>query len=114
MILYHDKPKAIKQILKPCILVTGFETGSIFFNDAVNTTGGSTGTLPAGEFGANTTLEFCCRDDGFVSSPMLNLPSDQPLILFMTQQSGSCQEIAGKNVSTIVAHLYILYAFDVQ
>ena len=55
-----------------------------------------TGSLPAGEFGANTRMEFCCRDDGFVSSPVLNIPNDKPVIMFMNNVSGSCQEIAGK------------------
>ena len=40
-----------------------------------------TGTMPDGEFGKNTKIEFCCRTDGFAAQAIF-LPTDIPFYLF--------------------------------
>ena len=75
--------------------MAGFQTGFIQFDDAANT-GQASGNLPDGQFADDTRLEFCCRDDGFTSTPLLKLPNTQPLVLLMNQEAGECQEVAGE------------------
>ena len=54
--------------------------------------------LPDGDFASDTRLEFCCRDDGYTSTPMSKLPNTDPLVLFPNKHNkGKCQEIAGKS-----------------
>ena len=76
----------------PC---AGFQSGFIQFDDAENTAGQASGRLPDGDFAEDTRLEFCCRNDGFTSTPLINVPNIQPLVLLMVRQKSACQEIAG-------------------
>ena len=75
-----------------------FQTGYIKFDDAADPPSvGSGQNLPDGDFASDTRLEFCCRDDGFTSTPLSSLPNTDPLVLFPNKHSGGkCQEIAGK------------------
>ncbi|KAL8570785.1 hypothetical protein ACOMHN_006935 [Nucella lapillus] len=74
-----------------------FESGSIQFDDHVNSTGQAGGHLPDGQFTdtMDTRLEFCCRDDGFSSTPLNNLPNTAPLMLFTGNSDNNCQEVTG-------------------
>lgn len=73
----------------------GFKTGWVQYDDAA--TGSGTGSLPDGVFGADTRLEFCCRDDGFRELPLQTIPNTQPLILFNSHYDSieGCQQVAG-------------------
>ncbi|KAL8570787.1 hypothetical protein ACOMHN_006937 [Nucella lapillus] len=75
----------------------GFEPGSIQFDDHVNSTGQAEGRLPDGQFTdtMDTRLEFCCRNDGFTSTPLINLPNTEPFVLLYHSAASSCQEVAG-------------------
>ena len=54
------------------------------------------GSLPDGEFGANTRLEFCCRNDGFGWEPLF-LPNRKPFVLIRTENK-DCQQVRGMHV----------------
>ena len=77
----------------------GFQTGYVQFDDAADPFGDGSGqNLPDGDFASDTRLEFCCRDDGFTTTPMSKLPNTDPLVLFLSKHDNrKCQEIAGKS-----------------
>ncbi|XP_076465481.1 uncharacterized protein LOC143297173 [Babylonia areolata] len=79
------------------ICPSGFNTSFIQFDDTANSKGQAEGSLPDGQFvdGLDTRLEFCCRDDGFRSTPLINLPNTQPFVLLITKGGEHCQEVAG-------------------
>ena len=53
------------------------------------------GTLPDGKYGRNTDIEFCCRNDGQYTQPMV-LPTDKPFYLY--RYGGHCQQVLGMKV----------------
>ncbi|RUS82427.1 hypothetical protein EGW08_009815 [Elysia chlorotica] len=57
----------------------------------------SHGLLPDGQYSiSNTTLVYCCRDDGAADEPM-NLPRSQPFYLY--RHGGQCQQVSGMRAS---------------
>ena len=54
----------------------------------------SSGSLPDGDFGADTGLSFCCRDDGMATEEIV-LPKDQSFVMFMSQGATECQKVKG-------------------
>ncbi|XP_062501657.1 perforin-like protein 1 [Corticium candelabrum] len=87
-----------------CILKKGncpnqFHYGWIHWDDEdsrnANSHGG-TRTLPDGEYGRNTRMEFCCRQDGSTANHIV-LPTNRPFILVAAKSL--CQEVYGMRVS---------------
>ena len=76
----------------------GFQIGSItWFDKSLNKSNSDlfnfiNGTVPKGDYTThNTTLYFCCREDGDPTKP-INLPKTRPFYLF--QYGRICQEVA--------------------
>ena len=93
----HTHTLSLEDELLLYLFHTGFKSGFIQFDDAADSTGQPNGVLPDGVSANDTRFEFCCRDDGFTSTPLLNVPNTQPLVLFSSQaDKGGCQEIAGR------------------
>ncbi|XP_041464192.1 uncharacterized protein LOC121415136 [Lytechinus variegatus] len=75
----------------------GFESGWIYWDDEDSDNGNTYGgVMPSGEYGANTKLFFCCRNDG-VTTNKINLPLDNKFYLF--PRFDHCQEVNGTTVS---------------
>ena len=53
------------------------------------------GVLPDGKYDKNTMINFCCRNDAPLSTPMM-LPIDKPFVLY--RYGGTCQSVAGTKV----------------
>ncbi|KAJ7370799.1 hypothetical protein OS493_029789 [Desmophyllum pertusum] len=70
----------------------GLESGYVFWDDDnygnLNKKGG---TLPSGEYGRNTRIEFCCKRNGDKNDPIL-LPSKSPFFL-LAYASVKCQMV---------------------
>ena len=70
----------------------GFQEGSIFWDDKNsenrNTHGGS---LPDGQYNADTRLDYCCRDDAPITEK-ITLPYFAPFYL-MCQSGSGCQRV---------------------
>lgn len=56
------------------------------------------GTLPDGEYGVNTRIDFCCRCDGSYSTP-ISLPLDNPIFLMHDSCAAACQRVSGTSVN---------------
>ena len=75
-----------------------FDQGWIQFDNKY-TSGDATsaktdGAVPDGEYGENTKLFFCCRQDGSPRVPAV-LPNTQPFVLFPV--GSRCQRVEGKS-----------------
>ncbi|XP_050419408.1 uncharacterized protein LOC126832607 [Patella vulgata] len=85
-------------ILKYGACPGGFHTGSIYWDDP--TTGGNTnsksGTLPDGEYTADTRIDFCCRDDS-LPTHAIYLPTEKPFTLL--RYTRNCQIVHGMAVT---------------
>ena len=55
----------------------------------------ASGTLPDGDFTTDTTLVFCCRDDGPVMNEIV-LPKGKNFVLFMGHRETQCQTVKGE------------------
>lgn len=70
----------------------GFGKGSIRWDDEDNNNKNSaSGTLPDGDYGRNTKMYVCCRNDG--SGPLQGLPPHDNFILM--RYKGSCPSVSG-------------------
>ena len=79
-------------ILKKLSCPPGFESGSIFWDDANDNQNKVGGALPDGKYNYNTRIYFCCRRDGYPYNPIY-LPIDKDFVLL---KAGSlCQEVYG-------------------
>lgn len=56
------------------------------------------GILPDGQFSTDSRFYFCCRSDGSSSTP-IDMPSDEPFILFPTTKN--CQEMLGQKLQNM-------------
>ncbi|KAK6185631.1 hypothetical protein SNE40_007823 [Patella caerulea] len=88
----------------------GFKSGFIQFDNEIRSrrmSNSNHGELPDGEYGKDTLIQFCCRDDGLESQP-IELPNDKPMILFQAKFLGgdSCQVVSG------MSHLLEFFVFD--
>ncbi|XP_071954516.1 uncharacterized protein [Antedon mediterranea] len=75
----------------------GMDEGSIKWDDEDDNNKNSyDGSVPAGTYGSNTEIKYCCQEDGF-SENAIYLPIDHPFYLFpLTKQ---CQEVMGMSVT---------------
>ena len=71
-----------------------FGEGSVKYVDDKTRSNRKFEPLPDGEFSTDTTMEFCCRNDGFPKEE-LYLPNKKPFSLFMYDYFTMCQEIRG-------------------
>ncbi len=90
----------IPQRGRPCPQ-SRFTGGSITWNDKrtviLRRSNNSVwGKLPDGRYGKDTTIEFCCRNDGRPSDPIL-LPIIDPFVLY--RYGGTCQSVRGTTVT---------------
>ena len=79
------------------VLFAGFNEGFIMFDDS-NKKGKlseASGTLPDGDFTTDTTLVFCCRDDGPVIDEIV-LPKGKNFVMFMGHRETQCQTVKGE------------------
>ena len=79
------------------VLLAGFNEGFIMFDDS-NKKGKlseASGTLPDGDFTTDTTLVFCCRDDGPVIDEIV-LPKGKNFVMFMGHRETQCQTVKGE------------------
>ncbi|XP_061168908.1 uncharacterized protein LOC133178176 [Saccostrea echinata] len=74
---------------------SGFNTGYIQYDDTMNPSD-IFGILPDGQFSDDTRFYFCCRSDGSTSIAV-NLPSEEPFILFPV--TSGCQQVSGMGSS---------------
>ena len=70
----------------------GFDQGSILWDDEDdNNSNSRSGTLPDGDYGRNTRIRFCCRNDG--SGPLKGLPTGETFMLM--RYKGWCPSVSG-------------------
>ena len=63
------------------MFLPGFGNGYVKWDDEDNDNKNNiTGQLPDGEYGRNTKIYFCCRDDEYATN-VINLPTDKPFVL---------------------------------
>ena len=73
----------------------GFVEGSAFWDDKNNNNKNNiSGTVPAGEYGIDTKIYYCCSTDGDVSTAIL-LPTDKPFYLIKPINASACQDVQG-------------------
>ncbi len=79
----------------------GFLEGYLKWDDEntynMNDIATSLATLPDGTYDNDTRVDYCCRDDGDVSTSMA-LPIAEPFYLIM--KSDTCQKVAGMSVTS--------------
>ncbi|XP_052089245.1 uncharacterized protein LOC127725986, partial [Mytilus californianus] len=93
----RDWPKGNYCILKKGNCPQGFNVGSIKWDDEDHDNANShDGTLPDGSYGKDTTINFCCRNDGNYQTAIL-LPVDSPF--YLLKYTSPCQEVFGMTVS---------------
>lgn len=79
---------------------SGFSTGFIFWDDEDEANSNSIsgpGVVPSGKFGCSTLVDYCCRSDGAIATPIV-LPTATPFYLLQQSVDG-CQQVAGANVT---------------
>ncbi|XP_078309546.1 uncharacterized protein LOC111106113 [Crassostrea virginica] len=65
----------------------GFQTGSVYWDDEDrNNKNSYGGVLPSGDFGRNTRIDYCCREDGPYDNAV-QLPTTQPFYFPMSDGS---------------------------
>lgn len=75
----------------------GFYEGWVFWDDRdIFNRNDLSGECPDGEYGEDTLIRYCCRDDGPASNPIL-LPNEVPF--YLLRYGGQCQEVSGMLVS---------------
>ncbi|XP_067676943.1 uncharacterized protein [Haliotis asinina] len=93
-----DWPAGDYCILKYGNCPSGFRDGYIQLDDNdVPNRNSHGGTLPDGDFGKNTRIDFCCRDDGMPTNPVY-LPTEKPFYLFLYNRG--CQNVHGMTLTT--------------
>ncbi|XP_052271513.1 mucin-3A-like isoform X2 [Dreissena polymorpha] len=101
-----DWPRGAYCLLKMGNCPTGFQVGSIYWDDeGVFNKNKASGTLPDGEFGSNTRIYYCCRNDGRTSSQII-LPNDRPFVLL--RYGLTCQNVH----SMLLKELYVYWDDD--
>ena len=84
----------------------GFANGSVYWNDEDDSSPGyansHNGTLPDGDYGEDTKVYYCCRNDTHPSNEMV-LPMKEPFFLLRMHQDG-CQLV--KNTTVIMEYVY--------
>ncbi|XP_050416954.2 uncharacterized protein LOC126830600 [Patella vulgata] len=101
-----DWPAGDYCILKYGDCPKGFQSGSIFWDD--NDTRNHNfqgGTVPDGQYDADTRIDFCCRQDALPTHEIL-LPTEKPFILF--KYTRECQHIK----DMVVREEYIVWTDD--
>ena len=99
-------PKGQYCIAKKNNCPSGFRHGSIYWDDDDDSNSNRRyGELPDGRYGRDTLIEYCCRTDGSVDTPII-LPTNQPFTLF-PYQSENCQRVSGMK-----AESYWMYTDD--
>ncbi|CAG2254798.1 unnamed protein product [Mytilus edulis] len=74
----------------------GFANGHVHWDDEdSNNENAFGGTLPDGEYGRNTLIQYCCRTDGSSNTP-IELPTSKPF--YLVRKSSACQRVKGMNV----------------
>ena len=72
---------------------TGFNTGSIKWDDEDNNNRNAHhNPVPDGDYGSDTKIEYCCREDGHYDNEIL-LPPKFPFVLYRFH--GQCQRVKG-------------------
>ncbi|KAL4224310.1 hypothetical protein ACF0H5_017765 [Mactra antiquata] len=92
-------PKGSYCILKygPC--PTGFWPGFIYWdNEDSDTSNGHGGSVPDGDYDANTKIYFCCRNDASPHESIF-LPTDRPFVL--SRYSNTCQAVHGMKLTNV-------------
>ena len=83
--------------------VLGFSGGYIKWDDEDDENKNSRkGTLPTGVYNKDTTLYYCCREDGFPSNEIF-LPTDTHFVLYR-YKSNQCQAVHGMEVTQELAY----------
>ncbi|XP_048731680.1 uncharacterized protein LOC125657180 isoform X2 [Ostrea edulis] len=83
-----------------CILKHGntcppgaFRSGSVHWDDEDSRNKNSQGgELPSGDFGRNTRIDYCCRNDGSYSTE-IRLPKSKPF--YLLRYTSYCQRVEG-------------------
>lgn len=93
-------PQGIYCIARKGDCPNGFHTGSVYWDDEDHHNHNSKGgTLPDGDYGANTLVDYCCRNDGISYTKPIVLPTNEPFILY--RYHGYCQFVARMRVSDL-------------
>ena len=78
-------------------MTTGFSEGRIKWDDEDTKNDNlHSGTLPDGNYGKDTVVQFCCRSDGSAEAP-IELPMRDPF--FLLKHSSTCQAVMGMRVT---------------
>ncbi|XP_055958770.1 uncharacterized protein LOC126830598, partial [Patella vulgata] len=76
---------------------SGCPAGSVLWDDEnKNNHNSKSGTLPDGQYDADTRIDFCCRKDG-VPTGAISLPIEKPFFLF--KYTRECQRVKGMSVA---------------
>ncbi|XP_064646382.1 uncharacterized protein LOC135499513 [Lineus longissimus] len=77
----------------------GFDEGSISWDDKgslSDNTAKIKGQMPSGDFGKNTKVDYCCREDSLASKAIF-LPTDSPF--YLMAKSNNCQKVDNLKVT---------------
>ena len=78
----------------------GFASGSLFWDDeTLVNRNGQYGRLPDGDYGMDTKMYYCCRNDG-PTSTAITLPTANSFVLYQ-HISSRCQEVSGMSSSNV-------------
>ncbi len=79
---------------------SGFVTGELYFDDEDDGNQNTADSLlPDGTFNKDTRMQFCCRDDGSISTA-ISLPTSDSFILYQYISQG-CQTVAGMTATEV-------------
>ncbi|KAK6174005.1 hypothetical protein SNE40_017361 [Patella caerulea] len=91
-----DWPAGDYCILKYGNCPGGFSSGYIYWDDSnFHNKDHSSGSLPNGQYGRDTRVDFCCRDDSLPTHHIF-LPTEKPFVLF--KYTRECQGVHGMSV----------------
>ncbi|XP_068753764.1 uncharacterized protein [Montipora capricornis] len=91
-------PKGKYCIYKKGDCPEGFGNGYVKWDDEDDDNANNvTGQLPDGNYGRNTRIFFCCRDDGYATN-VINLPTDAPFVL-LKSNTHLCQIVNNTKIT---------------
>ncbi|XP_052802521.1 uncharacterized protein LOC128232814 [Mya arenaria] len=86
-------PEGSYCILKYITCPNDFQEGYIYWDDEDHGNANDKwGVMPDGNYGANTRIDYCCRNDS-LHNEAISLPTDRPFVLM--RFGGTCQLVEG-------------------
>ena len=94
---YLENPSWYSYSITFVLPLPGFDEGWLLWDDTDQLNSNRvTGEVPEGVYDDDTLIYFCCREDGFASTPV-TMPTDDNFFLF--KKTHACQEVEGMGVN---------------